>query len=215
MFKSQEQKLLNKTLFSKIIFSWQEKEKDKTTTIKDIINEFHHDSILLTLLFFSIPIAVPLPYPPGFTTIIGVPIIFLTIQMIIGSKLVYLPKKVKRFKVKNSLLITMSKKIYPWLVKCEKLVTPRFTFMSCKIAEKILGILCFVSGLFIALPLPFTNAIPAFGVALISFGLLNRDGIVIMLGIIASIFGWVVALSFTIGGFKMIKVGFQYLTSFF
>ena len=40
--------------------------------ISEIMEDFHENGILLAMFFFALPVAVPLPYPPGFTTIMGV-----------------------------------------------------------------------------------------------------------------------------------------------
>ena len=56
-----------------------------------------------------------------------------------------------------------------------------------------------------------TNAIPAMGIAAMSIGLVNRDGIIIFLGSIISIIGVLVALAAVFYGVFFIT----YLFSFF
>ena len=96
MFKKKS-KILENIPASSILKSLGEKSPEGTTKISDIIEEFHENGILLAIIFFSLPIAVPLPYPPGFTTVMGVPLVVLSIQLLMGSTKVWLPQKVNNY----------------------------------------------------------------------------------------------------------------------
>ena len=61
----------------------------------------------------------------------------------------------------------------------------------------------------VAVPLPLTNTVPAFGIALMSIGVLMRDGLAVIGGLIIGL-AWVIALvSFVIifgeQGFDLMK----------
>ena len=38
-------------------------------------------------------------------------------------------------------------------------------------------------------PIPFTNTLPSFGLAIICVGMLNRDGIAVLVGLVAALIG--------------------------
>ena len=66
--------------------------------------------------------------------------------------------------------------------KIETLLRPRISFASSETGEKILGTLCFLFSLCVAIPLPWTNFIPGYGIMIMALGLLSRDGVVMLIG---------------------------------
>ena len=57
----------------------------------------------------------------------------------------------------------------------------------------IVGICAFVMALSVSIPLPLTNTIPSMGLALIGIGLIMRDGLAIIGGIMVGMI-WVILL---------------------
>lgn len=201
----QPAKLLDSTLVSETVKKIAQKPKGEKTAIAELIEDFHENGILLSLIFFSLPVAIPLPYPPGFTTIMGVPLVMLSLQLLIGCKKVWLPDKLQQYKIKNSVLAMISKKIIPVLEKIEKYSKPRLGFAKSVYCEQFVGLVCLVASIAVTLPIPFTNAIPALGISIISIGLLNRDGFIIIAGFFITVFGVLIAMSFIVAGWVILK----------
>ncbi len=205
MTKNKIPKFLDHALASETLKKLGNKQKNKSTTISEIIEDFHENGILLAIIFFSLPVAIPLPYPPGFTTIMGIPLIVLSVQMLIGSRKVKLPQKINAYKIKNSTLKTISDKTVPILLYVEKYVKPRVDFAKSIYCEQLVGFICLIASLAVIIPLPLTNAIPAQGIFIMTLGLLNRDGVVIGLGALLAIFGLIVAIAIMIAGLVALK----------
>ena len=112
-------------------------------------------------------------------------------------------------------LTQMAKGGRKWLGWIETFTKPRLKGITRKRSERIIGgFLCLFSAS-ILVPLPMTNTVPGFGVALASFGLINKDGVLVILGLLlgfAWIFGLVVlgpvALLALIGAAKDAIMGF-------
>lgn len=213
MFNKKKPKLLNGALVSETLRTMGDKDIQKSTKISDIMHDFHENGILLAMIFFSLPVAIPLPYPPGFTTVMGAPLILLSIQMIMGSKTVKLPEKVDNYEIKNSTLKSISDKIIPLLVMLERYIKPRFGFAKSVYCEQIIGIFCLIAAISVAIPLPMTNAIPALGITIMCLGLLNRDGVVIIGGVLITIIGLIIAAGAIIGSWVLIKYIFSTIFS--
>ncbi|PCJ24953.1 MAG: hypothetical protein COA94_06920 [Rickettsiales bacterium] len=195
MFSDKKHKMLNCILASESLEKIGQKRKNGKTKIAELMEDFYENGILLAMIFFSLPVAIPLPYPPGFTTIMGVPLVILSIQLLIGSKKVRLPEKINNYEMKNATLKTISDKIVPIIKYVEKYVKPRFEFAKSVYCEQFVGFVCLIAAIAVALPIPFTNAIPALGVTIMSLGLLNRDGLVIIAGFVITVVGVVIAIS--------------------
>ncbi|HJK87622.1 MAG TPA: exopolysaccharide biosynthesis protein [Candidatus Megaira endosymbiont of Hartmannula sinica] len=203
------------TLFSQVIKDLLAKIKSKSngssTKVSQIVDDFHEEGILISLIFFGCPIALPLPYPPGFTTIFGMPLVILSMQLLLNYNRVALPTKINDFTIKNSFLINIIEKIIPKVIKIESYVKPRIEFARNPLFEKFLAIIMFIASLFVILPLPFTNAIPSQGIVVMSIALLNKDGIFMFVGLVVAILGMFVASLFIGGGIALV----HYTTSYF
>src|SRR5687768_2949363 len=51
-------------------------------------------SFALCILIFSLPNSLPVPGIPGFSTITGVPILLIALQIVFGRKAIWLPPKI-------------------------------------------------------------------------------------------------------------------------
>ncbi|MGC0371869.1 MAG: hypothetical protein DGJ47_000570 [Rickettsiaceae bacterium] len=191
--KERKTKKLHSTPASVILKRMGTKPLEQKTRISELMHDFHENGILLAMIFFALPVAIPLPYPPGFTTIMGVPLIVLSLQLLIGSKKVRLPETINAYTIQNTKLKTISDKIVPIVEYVEKYIKPRYNFASSVYCEQILGLICLIASLAVAIPLPFTNAIPALGITVMSLGLMNRDGLVILYGVAIAVIGTAIA----------------------
>ena len=77
-----------------------------------------------------------------------------------------------------------------------------------KVAKRIIGFFVLLFSSFVLLPIPLSNFVPGLGVLIISFGLLGKDGLVIILGIVVGGFGMALSLA-------TLMLGAEFITSFF
>ena len=77
----------------------------------------------------------------------------------------------------------------PWIAVSK----PRFTMITGPRSERLLGFVLCIFSASILVPLPMTNTVPGFAVALAAFGLINRDGFLVIIGAILG-FVWVSSL---------------------
>lgn len=159
----------------------------------------------LLMLVLVLPNCVPIPIPPGFSTILSVPLLFLALQMLVGKEVPWLPEWLKRKTIKRATLALMVAKIAPRLKVVERLLRPRFTFFESNLGERLIGFFWLIFALSIAVPLPMTNFVPGVGIMLMSLGLLSRDGLVILIGIVVGVLGCIFTISMLILGVKAIQ----------
>ncbi len=109
--------------------------------------------------------------------------------MILGMRAPWLPAWIEKKVIKRESLEKIITKANPWLKKIENRMQPRMTYISVHTWERIIGIFAFVFTVSIALPIPLTNFPPGWGILVMSLGLLNRDGITILIGMIIGTIG--------------------------
>lgn len=170
--------------------------------IKDLVDAMDSVGFALVIMLFSLGILVPLP--PPFPSIIAIPLLIFSAQMAIGYDSPKLPKRFSKLSVKRSVLATLTRKSSPYIRKIERILKPRLNFMTSFKAERVIGVFIFIFSAFVLMPVPFSNLVPGLGVLIISFGLLGKDGLVVMAGIIVGIIGALVSIAVVILGVEAI-----------
>jgi hypothetical protein len=80
----------------------------------------------------------------------------------------------------------------PWLARAESIMKPRFEFLARPPAVYAAGFVAFVMALLVLLPIPGANMAPSIAICIIALGLIERDGIWIVLGALVGIISTVV-----------------------
>ena len=163
--------------------------RSDTLSVGEIKNSLHERGFGVLLAIAALPLCLPVPVPPGYTTFFSIPLFIFSIQMIIGMQAPWLPRWIEKKKIKRTSLEKLVAKASPWLRKIEKRLQPRLTYISVHTWERIIGIFTFVFALSISLPIPLTNFPPGWGILIMSLGLLSKDGITILIGMIVGTIG--------------------------
>lgn len=163
--------------------------KKETMTIGEIKNALHERGFGILMAIAAIPLCLPVPVPPGYTTLFSIPLFIFSVQMVLGMRAPWLPEWIEKKVVKRADLEKIVTKATPWLQKIETRMHPRMTYISVHTWERIIGIFSFVFAVSIALPIPGTNFPPGWGILVMSLGLLSRDGVMILIGMIIGTIG--------------------------
>ena len=158
-------------------------------TVGEIKNALHERGFGILMAIAALPICLPIPVPPGYTTFFSIPLFIFSVQMTLGMQAPWLPAWIEKKSIKRLYLEKIVAKLNPWLKKIENRMQPRMTYIGVHTWERIIGIFSFVFALSIALPLPLTNFAPGWGILVMSLGLLNRDGVTILIGMIIGTIG--------------------------
>ena len=139
------------------------------------------DRALAALLFiFAVPNIIP--SPPGLSTVLGVPLLFLSTQLLLGRK-AWLPVLVARRSMARADFEGLLSRVLPWLERAEKLLKPRFSGLALPPMEYLVGLVCLTLAVILVLPIPLGNIPPAFAIALMALGILERDGVWVLAGL--------------------------------
>ena len=169
--------------------------KGKTISLGEIMLHLKNEGLVFLVLIVALPISIPIPTPPGFTTLFGIPLCLLTFQMIYKPDSVWLPKWLATKRIDVESFLHFIDKAEPWFLKATRFVKPRNQRFTTISFEKIVGVLALLSSIVIALPILFANAIPSISIVVMSVGLLYRDGTTVIIGMIISIIGLLIAIT--------------------
>jgi hypothetical protein len=149
-------------------------------SVSQLIDRFGGRALGGLLLIFGL--ACSLPLPPGGTTIFGFPLLLLAPQLVIGARHPWLPAKVRKGAIATDDLKKGLPKILPWIRRVEAVSRPRMSFLFGAVGERLIGLVCFVLAVVLILPIPLGNMLPAAAVSVLSLALVQRDGLLALLG---------------------------------
>lgn len=140
----------------------------------------------------------------------GLMIVCIAIQLILGVKFPWLPRRLLNHSVNIQLAQRISGVGIHWLKRLERLSKPRFSIVCTSwLGRTLIGVVLLIAA--IAMILPVSGTIPAaIGILITGIGLLEDDGLVSLTGISLCIGASVVAglLFFALGfgGFSLIQL---------
>ncbi len=179
-----------------------EPERERVS-VRDLFAALGDRALAALLFVFAVPNAIP--SPPGLSTVLGVPLLFLSAQLLLGRK-AWLPEFIaKRSMVRTDFEVLMGR-VLPWLERAEKLLRPRLSGLALPPIEYALGFICLVLAVILVLPIPLGNNPPAFAIALIALGILERDGLWVLAGLCVSALSLTVVSGVLLAIFKAVTV---------
>lgn len=182
-----------KIITTQVIEDVVNKSSSDRIPIHDLVDAMEGVGFGLAMMIFSFGLIIPLP--PPFPSIIALPLVIFSLQIVAGYSAPKLPKRFSNLSVKRSVVAMLVRKSAPYIRQVERILRPRLNFITSTGAERIIGIFTLIFSGFVFLPLPLSNFIPGLGVLIISFGMLGKDGLVIILGIVVGAAG--IAISVT------------------
>lgn len=199
----------NKIITTQAIEDVVNKSSADRIPVRDLVDAMQAIGFGLAMMIFAFGIIIPLP--PPFPSIIAMPLIIFSLQMIAGYTAPKLPKRFEKISVKRSVVAMLVQKSAPYIRKVEHILRPRLAFVTKPRAERVIGVFTLIFSSFIVLPMPLSNFIPGLGILIISFGLLGKDGLVVICGIIVGLMGIAISTTAVLLGVEAL----YYIKNFF
>ena len=159
----------------------QDLESAGTVTIGDLAKMMGERAFGALMFIFAVPNAIPTP--PGTSAVLGLPLLFLTYQLMVGRQALWLPQRISQRPVSGQLLSAFMRRAMPWLIRTEKVLKPRISLLvRNNTAERVLGFVCFMLSIILFLPIPLGNILPAMAIAVLALALAERDGVAALVG---------------------------------
>lgn len=191
---------------SSLLWELSQDEQREHIAISDLLVALGDRATGALMFIFAFPNV--LPTPPGTSSILGAPLVFLAAQLMLG-RAPWLPAFVGNRSMARSDFSSLVKRIVPWLQRAESLLRPRLATLSLPPMEHLVGFLSLLLAVLLVLPIPFGNVLPALAISLLALGVLERDGVWVLAGLAVA-----VAAGSVIYGvlFAMVKAGLYFVT---
>jgi hypothetical protein len=171
-------------------------------SLAEILDLVGRDSLLILCIFLTLIFMVPVSIP-GVSTVFGAAILLIGISRLFNRNL-WLPKRVQKRVISTEKLRGAFERAMKWLRRLERISKPhRLRWLTVGGPIGIVNNLSFILGAVLLMApfglIPFSNTLPALAILLLALGLLQRDGVCILLGHLANI-GTIIYFTFLIGG---------------
>ena len=165
-----------------------EKLPPDEVTLNEIIEIVGMDSLLLLTIFLSLIFLVPISIP-GVSTVFGLGIIAIGITRLLSTR-PWLPAKISQRKLSSVKLREGFTRSLVWFHRLEKVSRPRRLHgLTASRSIMLMNNLAFIfAALLLMAPfgfVPFSNTLPALALILLSIGMMQRDGGLVLLGYLA------------------------------
>lgn len=161
-----------------------ESQKGEKITIGEFLDPLGERAFGFLVLILAIPNFIPVPIGVG--GVMGVLVIYVGAQMLLGFQHPWLLRSIRKHGMKRSRVEKFIARLTPLLRWLEHVCEPRMEVLTRQPAHRITGFLLVLVGVALALPIPFTNYV--FGVLLVVYAvaLIERDGIALIVAWLAS-----------------------------
>jgi hypothetical protein len=151
--------------------------------VSDIMAAMRTRAHGIGLILFAVPDAIPLPIP-SLSAVLGVPLVLIAAHLVIFGEGSRLPRRVRAAKIPISVIRPMASWGVPLLRRLEFLARPRWHGLLRY--ERWIGLVCLYLATVLLLPIPFFNFLPALCLVAIALGMVQRDGMLVAVGLVAT-----------------------------
>ncbi|WP_172123567.1 MULTISPECIES: exopolysaccharide biosynthesis protein [unclassified Devosia] len=162
-----------------------------------------------TLIIFVFSLLNMIPGAPGYGGVVALAMFGFAMAMLLGRP-VRLPRFVGDRRVPVKLLLKLLARLLRYSRALARISFPRFRALVGTGTGRPFALIVMVLCLPMVVPIPFMNAIPNVGVAVMCLSRLNRDGLGLIIGVLIGAVGFlvdawviwtVISLGFSAGGF--------------
>ncbi|NDJ22317.1 exopolysaccharide biosynthesis protein [Nostoc sp. B(2019)] len=164
--------------FSQDIKSLLQRLSEQSLTLGDILAETSERGFSLVIALLVLPFLFPMP--PGLTGPFGTACLLLSVQMVLGRRSPWLPKRIANYKFPRSFAQLLLQNLGRLTKVSQKIARPRLAKIAHHpLTWRINGLCISWLTLLLISPIPFTNPIPTVGILLLAVATIESDGLLI------------------------------------
>jgi hypothetical protein len=164
-------------------------------TVSDIMSVLQDRAFALLIVLLGLPNCLPMP--PPIPLVCGLLLALVAIQIVSGREGPWLPRQLMNRSVARTDVERAVGRAVPAFRRLERFSRPRMTFLDTPLAMRVMGLIILVLSLGLLFAPPFVGQIPlGLAVCLVGLGLVERDGLVIIGGLVIGSIGLTLSLGF-------------------
>jgi hypothetical protein len=172
-------------------------------SLSELARELHSRVWGALLVIFAAINVIPLP--PGTNTVIAIPLVLISAQMLFGRSAPWFPSRIDRRGVTELELETLIAKMGWFEARVERIFQPRLGRLTGPAATRVIGLVCLVLSLIAGLPILMIHNAPAIAIVLFGLALIYRDGVLVIVAGIAAVLSVLFDAALIIWGVAVLK----------
>ena len=149
--------------------------------VRTIVAALQDRAYALLVVLLGLPNCLPMP--PPIPLVCGLVLAFVGLQMLTGRRMPWLPQALLARSIGKPELSRAVDRALPALTRLERFSKPRLTMLHGAYAVPVLGLVILILALGLIVAAPFIGQIPlGLAVCLVGHGLVERDGVFIIVG---------------------------------
>ncbi len=173
--------MARRSMSKALLWAFGRHRKVESVRLGRVLKDQGQGSFGWSILLFAVVNLLPLPL--GSNVVTAIPLLLLTGQMALGFPHVRLPRFINRQRVPRRGFQRVVMRLRPLLRPVEKVIRPRHPQFFTTKAERVIGTLLFVVSAALFLPIPFSGLLSASALLVAAMGLIERDGVVTLIGL--------------------------------
>ena len=173
-------------------------EPEERITFRSILAILSDRSFAILVVLLGLPNCLPMP--PPIPTVSALLLVMLALQMAMRRPEPWFPGAIMRGSVARSDVLRAVKRALPIVSALERWSRPRLVLFDPRISSMLSALLLLTMALGMLLAAPLIGQVP-YGLAVCLFGLgqIERDGVLVLTGVVAGILGVMLSASFIYG----------------
>ncbi len=173
-------------------------------TVREIMSVLQDRAFALLIVLLGLPNCLPMP--PPIPLVCGLLLALVAVQIVFGRDAPWLPKQLLNRSVSRMDVERAVGRAVPAFRRLERISRPRMTFLDTPLAMRLMGAVVLVLALGLLFAPPFVGQIPlGLAVCLVGLGLVERDGLVVVGGLVIGSIGLTLSLGFVYAIFTGIE----------
>jgi hypothetical protein len=186
---------------SELLVSIAEGPVDDRITVGELVGALDRRAFGVLLLLGGVLSLIPLP--PGFATLLAVPIFLFGFQLVRGKHKPWLPAFIRRRTFRRGDLAKYLFVKNEWVRYVESFFRPRLLTLTWLLSPYIVGAVVMALALCFALPVPFFGVLPALSLVLLAAALAENDGLFLAAGLTAAVGAMIFSAWFAAGALSL------------
>ena len=182
-------------------------------TVGEIVAVLRDRAFALLVVLLGLPNCLPMP--PPIPLVSGLLLLLVAVQIAAGMSSPWLPKKILAQSIARDTVERAVDRAVPLLRKLERWSQPRMAVFDTAIGMRGMGVLLLALSLALIVAPPFFGQIPlGLAISLIGLGLVERDGIVVLIGLAFGGLGVGISIGFVYTLFASLMSALAWLSGF-
>lgn len=180
--------LKENTKISGVLGAWETEVQNGSSDVGSFLRAAGSRAAGALLFLPALVMVSPVGAIPGVPIVLTSLIALVAGQIVIGSKSIWLPDTLKKREIPQDKVTTIIDRLEPWAEWIDGFLGQRLTALVGEPMSRVVAALCILLAVTVypATLIPFAVALPGGAIMLLALGLLTRDGVVMLLGLMVT-----------------------------